>query len=126
MKPNARHILVIDDEPEVRDMLHGFLEEKGFSVTLAMDGIQAIECIKQDIPGIIIIDLLLPGEHGINLIKTIKKDYFIPIIIISGVYRQEEISPFMEENFVEGFIEKPIDLNRLLQSIQSIIDARHV
>jgi DNA-binding NtrC family response regulator len=126
MKANIRNILVVDDEQEIRELLKFFLEDHGFNVTLAADGIQAAECIKNDIPGIVVIDLLLPGEHGINLIKSIKRDYFIPTVIISGVYRRDEIEPVMEEYFVEGFIEKPIDLNRLLTILNSIIDGRNV
>lgn len=124
MRANAKKILVVEDEIEIGDMLKDFLEEKNFEVELATDGIRALELIGEDIPGIVIMDLLLPGEHGINLIKTIKSNFFIPIIIISGVYRLEEIQPVMDEYFVEGFLEKPLDLNRLMQLLNKIVDAR--
>lgn len=124
MRANAKKILVVEDEIEIGDMLKDFLEEKNFEVVLASDGIRALELIGEDLPGIIIMDLLLPGEHGINLIKTIKSNFFIPIIIISGVYRLDEIKPVMDEYFVEGFLEKPLDLNRLMQLLNKIVDAR--
>lgn len=124
MKPNARKILIVDDEQDIRNLLKTFLEDNGFSVTVAEDGLKAIECIQNDIPGIAIVDLLLPGEHGINLVKSIKSEYFIPTIMISGVYTQDEISPIIDEYFVEGFLEKPINLPQLLNLIESIINAR--
>ncbi len=124
MKTNTRKILIVDDEQEVCELLRTILEENGFAVTTVSDGVTALESIQKDIPGIVIIDLLLPGEHGINLIKSIKTDFFIPTIIISGIYRPAEINALMDEYFVEGFLEKPIDLSRLLETINSIINAR--
>ncbi|UCH95605.1 MAG: response regulator [Candidatus Aminicenantes bacterium] len=126
MPDNIRNILVVDDEKEIRDLLKDFLEGNHFHVTLAADGLKALELIEENIPGIAIIDLLLPGEHGINLIKTIKEKYFIPIIIISSIYRREEIKPVMDEYFVEDFFEKPIDLKELLKKINTIINAKTV
>ncbi len=121
MRINARNILVVDDEKEVRDLLKEFLEEKEFTVSLAEDGVKAMESIQKNLPGLIIIDLLLPGEHGINLAKTIKEKYFIPSILISSIYHREELDPIMEEYFIEAFLEKPLDLNLLLEKINAII-----
>jgi len=116
-----KHILVIDDEPEVLSLLKEFLEEKEFKVSTAADGIRAMESLEQNLPHLVICDLLLPGEHGINLVKTIKEKYFIPIIIISSIYPKEDLSDFMEEHFVESFMEKPLDLGHLFKQIQGIL-----
>lgn len=116
-----RDILVVDDEPEIREMLKDFLQEYEFNVTVAKDGIEAMERLSETLPGIVITDLLMPGEHGINLVKTIKEKYFLPVIIISSIYSREELESLMEEHFVEGFIEKPINLVDLLKLVNEII-----
>lgn len=126
MHDNIRNILVVDDEENIREFLKEFLEEHNFSVTLADDGQKALELIKENLPGLMIVDLLLPGEHGITLIKTIKEKYSIPTIIISSIYDRDEIEDFMEEYFVEAFLEKPLNLDLLLEKINSIINARTV
>jgi DNA-binding NtrC family response regulator len=126
MKDKERNILLVDDEKDVRDILAEFLEENNYTVRTAADGLKALELIEESIPGLALVDLLLPGEHGINLIKTIKEKYFAPVIIISSIYNKEEIADFMEEYFVDGFIPKPIDLNKLLEKIESIFDAKPV
>jgi len=126
MPNKIKDILVVDDEQDIRDLLKDFLEGHSFNVQLAEDGLKAIELIEKKPPGIIIVDLLLPGEHGINLIKTVKEKYFIPTIIISGIYKKEEVEDFIEEYFVEGYFEKPVNLNALLKKIKSIVDAKSV
>ncbi len=123
MPDNLKDILVVDDEKDIRDLLKDCLEENHFNVFLAVDGIKALELIEERTPGLVIVDLLLPGEHGINLIKVVKEKYRIPVIIISGVYRQEEVSGFMEEYSVEGFFEKPLDLNKMLEKIYQAVNA---
>ncbi len=126
MHDNIRNILVVDDEENIREFLKEFLEEHNFKVTLADDGQKALELIEENLPGLMIVDLLLPGEHGIPLIKTIKQKYFIPTIIISSIYDRDEVEDFMEEYFVEAFLEKPLNLDLLLEKINSIINARTV
>jgi DNA-binding response OmpR family regulator len=126
MHNNIRNILVVDDEENIREFLKEFLEENNFKVTLAEDGLKALELIEEHLPGLMIVDLLLPGEHGISLIKTVKDKYFIPTIIISSIYNKDEIEDFMEEYVVEAFLEKPLNLDLLLEKINSIINARTV
>lgn len=126
MHSNIKNILVVDDEENIREFLKDFLEEHNFNVTLAEDGQKAQELIEENLPELMIVDLLLPGEHGITLIKTVKEKYFIPTIIISSIYDRDEIEDFMEEYFVEAFLEKPLNLDLLLEKINSIINAKTV
>ena len=119
-----KSIMVVDDEPAVQGLLKKFLEEKGFNVTVESDGSKALELIPKILPHIIILDLLLPGEHGINMVKAVKEKYFIPIIIITGIYYQEEIKDYMDDYFVEGFMRKPLNLDELLENINKIIDKK--
>lgn len=124
MHNNMRNILVVEDEEKIREFLKEFLEEHNFNVTLADDGQKALELIEENRPELMITDLLLPGEHGIPLIKTVKEKYFIPVIIISSIYDRDEVEDFMEEYSVEAFFEKPLHLDLLLEKINSIINAR--
>jgi DNA-binding response OmpR family regulator len=117
-----KDVMVIEDDPEVLEMLKDFLEVKGFNVTVESDGIKALELIPKILPDIIIMDLLLPGEHGINLIRTVKEKYFIPIIAISGIYKKDEIEDIIEDYFVEDFMKKPLTLEELAKKINNIIN----
>lgn len=119
---NRKIILVIDDEPEIRDLLKDFLEDNNFTVELVDDGVEALEYMERNTPDLVITDLLLPGEHGIDLIKIIKEKRFVPVIVMSGIYRSEEVSHVIKDNFVEGFFEKPLDLDKLLEKINSLLN----
>lgn len=119
---NKKIILVIDDEPDIRDLLKDFLEDNNFFVQVVDDGAEALEFMGKKIPDIVITDLLLPGEHGIDLIKIIKEKYFIPVIVISGIYRAKEVTHVIKEEFVEAFFEKPLELDALLDVINSILN----
>jgi len=114
-------ILIVEDEPEVSLMLKDFFNSQDFEVALVDDGAAGLEYLKGGKPDLVITDLLLPGEHGIDLIKTIKEEYFIPVIVISGIYKLGEVQRSIEYDGVEGFFEKPLDLKKLLKRVQEIL-----
>lgn len=126
MENKKKLILIVDDDPQIADLLKEFFEIKGFDAAVAKDGIKALDYFKKALPDIVITDLLLPGEHGIDVIKTIKEKYFVPVIIISGIYKEEELENVIEDYFVEAFLEKPVNTDELLETVNSIINARSV
>lgn len=120
---DKKTILVVDDEADIRILLKDFLENKNFFVLEASDGSQALELAKKHVPDLIITDMLLPKVHGVEVAQLIKDNFFIPVIGISGVYRRDEIAQEIDDFYLDGFFEKPIDLEALYQRIQSILYA---
>lgn len=119
----AEHkILIVDDDPEIREMLSNYLGEKGYLVTAIPNGSEALSYLQEDLPHLIITDLLLPGEHGLDLVREVKKNWYIPTIVLSGIYSRKEIDTVMGEESVEAFFEKPVDLSRLHQTIVKLLD----
>jgi DNA-binding response OmpR family regulator len=115
-------ILIVDDEEEIRGMLKEFLEKNDFDVILAEDGQQALKLASEHIPDLVITDLLLPKEHGIDVMQTIKDRFFLPVIAISGIYKKDEIKDKLDDIYIEGFFEKPLNLEELLSCIRSILN----
>lgn len=115
-------ILVVDDEPDIRQLLKDFLEKNGYEIILAEDGGQALKLAAERKPELVITDLLLPKEHGVDVMQAIKDNYLIPIIAISGIYKQDEFRERIGDVFVEGFFEKPLDLEALLACVRSILN----
>ncbi len=117
-----KSILLIDDDNDVREFLNIFLEDKGFDVIEAENGRKAKAIIDGKKPDLIISDLLLPGEHGLEVIKYIKDKYFLPVIAISGIYDEAEIKKDIEEMYIDGFLKKPIDAIALTALINKILN----
>jgi DNA-binding NtrC family response regulator len=115
-------ILIVDDDMEIRQLLQEFLEKSGYRTVIAEDGQQALQLAAEETPNLVITDLLLPKEHGIDVMQAIKDRFFLPIIAMSGIYKKEEIVNRINDVFIEGFFEKPLDLNGLLTCIRSILD----
>ncbi|MBN1197528.1 MAG: response regulator [Candidatus Aminicenantes bacterium] len=119
----AEHsILIVDDDAEVREMISQFLQEKGFRVTALHCGSEALARLESEVPHLVITDLLLPGEHGLDLARSVKTRWFIPTIILSGVYSRKEVEQVMGEETVDAFFEKPVDLNKLLETIIQLLN----
>ncbi len=115
-------ILVVDDEEEIRLLLKEFLERNGFAVMEAADGQQALKLAEENVPDLVITDLLLPKEHGIDVMQNIKDRFFLPIIAISGIYSENEIKDRLGDIYIDGFFAKPLDLDSVLACIRSILN----
>ena len=126
MSITKKKILVVDDSEDIRDMLKQFFESEGYLVSTEPDGLKGSDALQRDLPDLVISDLLLPGMHGLDFIKKIKDDFFIPVIIVSGVYEKDQINNFIENNYVEACLFKPIDLNQLKQIVAGIFNEKSV
>ena len=87
MNKNIFHILVVDDDDRIRELVKQYLEENQFLVTTAKDALDAkkkLEIVKFDI---LILDIMMPGESGLSLTKGIKKNNNTPIILLNSKRR---------------------------------------
>ena len=115
----AKNILVVDDEPDVREFLSSYLEDSGYNVQTAEDGTKALKLIEADTPDLILLDLMMPEETGTGLYRKLhdKKAYKeIPVIVISGAAgRDVAVSKSVP------VFDKPIDKEALLSKIQEVV-----
>jgi CheY-like chemotaxis protein len=114
-----KNILVVDDEKDVRDFLSDLLEDNGYSVRLASDGIEAMERIEDSTPDLILLDLQMPRETGTNLYRKIhrKKEYTsVPVIVISGLPGN-----YLAVSKTVPVFDKPIDEKGLLEEIRKAV-----
>tara|TARA_B100001123_G_scaffold363785_1_gene421754 strand:+ start:70 stop:747 length:678 start_codon:yes stop_codon:yes gene_type:complete len=120
MSKEIFHILVVDDDDRIRELVKQYLEEKKFLVTTAIDASDAkkkIEIIKFDI---LILDIMMPGESGLSLTKEIKKNYPTPIILLTA---KGEASDRIEglELGADDYLSKPFEPKELLLRINNIL-----
>jgi len=106
-------ILVVDDEIAIRNLLKKFLSLKGYEVHTALNGPTAISKLKEVRPHIVLLDVLMPGIGGIDVLKKIKKiDPLVGIIMVTGVLDRELAKRTIELGAYD-YITKPMDFNYL-------------
>lgn len=77
-------ILIADDEAEIRDVLHLYLEKDGYEVVEAANGVEAMEKIKKEHPDLAILDIMMPGLDGYRVLRNIRENNNIPVIMLSA------------------------------------------
>lgn len=77
-------ILIADDEAEIRDVLRLYLEKDGYKVTEAADGVEAMERLRKEKPDLAILDVMMPGLDGYRVLRNIREDNNIPVIMLSA------------------------------------------
>jgi len=120
-----KHILIVDDDPSIQLIFEQFLQGEGFSTALAADGFEAILQLKEQMPDLIVTDIIMDGMDGLALIREVrKKEFHVPVIAISGgrCELSVDFEPHAEDTGADEFLEKPIRLADLLQSIQTLLE----
>ena len=121
MNKNNFHILVVDDDDRIRELVKEYLEEKNFIVSTAKDSQDAkkkLEIIKFDI---LILDVMMPGESGLSLTKELKKKNSTPIILLTA---KGEVQDRIEglELGADDYLGKPFEPKELLLRIKNILN----
>ena len=117
-------VLIVDDEQLVRDLLVQFLSLRGYRTIGVKDGMQALSMADQAPPDLILLDLMLPGMSGVEVLRRLREKHFSgAVIIVTGTYDEE----LLEEAWSlrpQEVISKPIDLEKLLAIIQLVLVCR--
>lgn len=117
-------ILIVEDSPNVLELLDVTLRFKGYPVVTATNGQEALEKIQRERPALIITDILMPKMDGYTLAHTLRKDPLtlsIPIIFISATYVSSEDKSFALRLGAVRFIEKPVDTEDFLLSVAEVL-----
>jgi CheY-like chemotaxis protein len=134
MANEPKKILIVDDEPDIRNFLSACIEDAGFQVDTAKDGIEAIEKVKADPPDLITLDLVMPRRSGVRVIRELQgnPDWAkIPVIVITAHARDEfgsedikALSAFTPRMRPRYTIEKPVTSEKIVQAICDILGTK--
>jgi DNA-binding NtrC family response regulator len=114
-------VLIVDDEIEVCKALELFLTKKGYRVSIAADGTSALELVKENKPDIVLLDIIMPGMWGTDVLKQIKKiDPLINVIMTTAVGDTNEIEKALKGGALDYLI-KPLDLRKLADLLDKLI-----
>lgn len=131
-KPEDVRVLVVDDEPDIREFLASVLEDAGMQVETAENGNVALDRIRVRIPDLVSLDLVMPEKSGIRLIHELRKHAEwskIPVVIVTGHARdasiKRDLDAVLAESTMSGpssFLEKPVTPKGYLENICRILN----
>ena len=114
------HILVVDDDPEIRHLLKGYLEKNGYQVTTAAEGAGMWMALDQSRIDLIVLDLMLPGTDGLELCRTLRARSRIPVIMLTA--RGDEMDRILGlEMGADDYLAKPFSSRELLARIKVVL-----
>ena len=122
-----RRILVVDDEQDIRDFLKAALEDAGFQVQTASDGLEALEVVRNNPPDLISLDLVMPRHSGAKFYRELHKDKklsHIPVLIVTGHARDEMGQADFDEMTMSGpgvYLEKPVRSTSYVAAIRKLL-----
>jgi len=119
MKTGAQ-ILVVDDEPQIRQTLRTILESAGYAVVTAESGEDAIRAFAQCRPDLILMDLLIPGMGGIEAVRQLRECSSVPIIVLSAVSDEDRKVQALELG-ADDYVTKPFNVKELTARIRAAL-----
>src|SRR5215831_1348650 len=118
--PAAAHVLVVDDDPSIRQTIVNYLGDYEIQVTALASGREIADVVAREMIDLLILDLKLPGEDGIDIARRIRADSNMPIIMLTG--RKEEADRVMAlELGADDYLTKPFSPRELLARIRSLL-----
>lgn len=115
-----RKILIIEDEPDIQELLAAYLRDAGYEIVIAGDGVEALAQFQQCAFDMILLDLMLPKIDGFGVCELIRRESSVPILMLTALDgEQEQLRGFQME--IDDYVTKPFSMPILLQKIRAIL-----
>lgn len=115
------YILVVEDDDDISHMLKELLEQNGYKTAQAFSGTEALLYIEKQCPRAMLLDLMLPGMNGEELLSRIKKEYPSIAVIIASAKEETKIRVSMLRAGADDYITKPFDTDELLARLEAVL-----
>ena len=114
-----QHLLVVDDEPPIRELLASYFTKHGYDVTTAADATETMRLADEVPLNLVILDVLLPDSDGLEVLEKLKSAHpNLPIIIITGIGFDEELLQEAIQKGASGYVSKTLPLDQLLMEVR--------
>ncbi|MEZ6192304.1 MAG: response regulator [Phycisphaerales bacterium] len=124
LRLEARKVLIVDDDPEVRAAIDHALQAEGALTQYCGDGNSAVRICESEPPDLVILDMMLPKRSGFLVLDRIKKLENPPVVIMVTANEGRRHQQYAETLGVDGYILKPVRLERLITLARDLLDAR--
>lgn len=117
---DAPHLMVVDDDTRIRDLLKRYLTEHNFRVTTASDGTEARRKLKGIDFDLLILDVMMPGENGIELTRSLREIKDVPILMLTALTEADKRVEGLEAG-ADDYLPKPFDPRELMLRVSNIL-----
>jgi two-component system, OmpR family, response regulator VicR len=115
-----QRILVVDDEPNIREVVELYLRRAGYAVEVAADGEQALAAIRQQLPELVVLDLMLPKRSGEEIARILRNEYGIPIIMLTAKGAEADEIAGLELG-ADDYVSKPFSPRKLVARVKAVL-----
>ena len=114
------HILIVDDQREICDLVQEYLSGEGYQVSIAQDGAEMRRVLAQSPVDLVTLDLMLPGEDGLTLARWLRENFSVGIVMLTG--RGEVVDRIIGlEMGANYYLPKPFHLRELLATVKAVL-----
>ncbi|HET6649064.1 MAG TPA: sigma-54 dependent transcriptional regulator [Candidatus Limnocylindria bacterium] len=122
MADSTRSVLVVDDEPDVRSLLNDLLTEAGYAVSTANTGAEALAAIEKGLPDLVMMDVKLPDQDGIALLRQLKRDHSDLEVIVMTAFGGSSTAIKAMEHGAYDYVTKPFEIDDLLATLKRVFE----
>ena len=128
--PRPKRVLIVEDDADVRRLIHITLKHAGIECSEAASGSEALEAIRAEPPDAIVLDVVLPGVHGFDICRRLhgsQRYGHIPIVIVSAVHRGWRVAEDLRAAYgIQHVFDKPIDMLRFTRTVGLLLEGKPV
>ncbi|HEY4616649.1 MAG TPA: response regulator [Flavobacterium sp.] len=122
--PNGKKILIVEDDDLMIVILQFILKKEGYEISVAKDGLNAIERIPEIAPDMVITDIMIPFRSGLEVISYVKTNYKnIPIIVVSSLGEEESTVVEAFKLGADDFVPKPFNPNEVVARVKRLFNS---
>jgi DNA-binding response OmpR family regulator len=118
-----RHVLVVEDDPTVSEVVTRYLEREGFSVTTTADGLEALRMAEHKMPDLVVLDLMLPGIDGHEVFRRLRLKSEVPVVMLTARIEEADRVHGLEVG-ADDYVVKPFSPRELTLRINAILKRR--
>ena len=126
MRTERKKLLIVDDEPSIREFLAGALGHRGYATSTAVDGVDGLEKAIQIEPDLILLDVMMPKMDGWEMLSQLRKQEEtcnIPVVMLTAKGETEALLKSANQRVVDYFI-KPVNMDELLKFIRRYVELK--
>ena len=117
----GKHVLVVDDDPDVRELILLAMESEGARTTIGEDGNQAITALRSEVPDLMVLDMMLPHRSGFLVLEEISQLEDPPPVIMVTANEGKRHKAYAESLGVSAYLNKPVPMARLLDTAVDLL-----